>query len=1633
MTSIQNIITKHNIEMNNKLQPNSSINNSDINLSKELKEKNILPSEIINNNTSNNQENNNNNIINNSNSESINIFANNTEPIYIEDTELVPEYDLLFDEDEIYIRDLENNLLSKRDINDQSFKYIQDEVKNEVMRIIEVKKLGDSILKTKFDFNINYILDNKFNNIKWIIPVINDKQIYFTKLSEDEQEYIENSNENNNDEIFTSLKNERDPNGLKVMDQRIHLIKLTELESDFENGKYNLSEYLSKKNDLLKTYIKPDNKNGYDITSNQHFNALRYIDINTIHWEQRFVNEPLFTQIEIKDDKNKTKFIQKNLLVPGEKVNIIGFVILSNYQNNIFDIFDTSYRIGSLGFYGNIQEIIVGKNTKIIMNNHKLNTDDQIYLSNSNSIPEINGIFNITVISNNEFYINLDTTGGTNGTYADVYTNLKLNLKTYNINKKLEISPNFNKNDLSHAKLILFNSFNVSENNLKDILNKIIPSIDDILKDTYIVDKISKIQHIEQLYKIFKKYNIKFNDLTNHQYEFIKNIIGTNIPNNKIMSKNDIKSIYNKLNLKIKDDPLNNTIYSYENFNNEEIKKYYGEYPLYMSPNDTLANRILWVESHIDNGEIFYNIILRNINNTDKIYKNKSKDIKDINNILAKIKEPEGSNLLYNYKIRIIDIFDSIHNAPYNIAPPLPSDKILVNNILYNISYNDKKTSYIENTDEWEQGDKALYIQPLYSEEYIYDSKNKKWNFNKKLDPSYKRLFQFCSNNLIFNNNKCFSQNDFDLLIEIKDLNNLSILPDNINEKLNKLIEGYQKIIEFRKNNLKQIEDENKIKNDQESRIEDIALTVKRILDMINTIKNDEIKLYLINKLIIFDGITIHKKIYSKKYGSYLICGHYHYLIAINNTDNNEEKFNLNENMLTEYGDDGDNDTSNIYCKVCSTPIGILKGDDVVGFDTQGHAIRENDLLDSDIIKDQIYKETKKRNGEIIKGLKINDKSVISDFTSLNIKIDDITITIINSIDTLTMKIGIFLKREDYYQVIIDCYPFYNNLYNFNDYKRQQIKILKSKGQSDNAIKKLDDKKYFKDTYDRYINENKYSIVAARLLISYETSIVEYPKEKGNSNCIYDGYSTKDDKGINYFSCIINELDKNLKNANFSIRRNYDKFRRLRHINELFQIKFKSDILKRSSSKLDVFKNKDIDSLLDFSKIPNKNDIYSRYFFIARSIIKDINSIISKSILLDPLGFTANVCCDQTLDTFTNYYQFITNKVDNMNKYIQESNELENIMNETIFKGNISRLFLGGFRDTYTNLYIQLIKDSPNHNIILFKDLKFNPIDYSKITKKLDIDFVNNIINNYFKLLHKKLGRLINIEKINSTKDNILKIILVIKSNTIQNIKSLLNNYFRRFISIIKNHKNKAKDINRIVFTDSENSKILQEQIYNNNAFIEEFLNYSKEFQNIEFENTFTDIENINLDEFDLTIYLLNSILFTELNKFSTIGSINVNRFIINIFDKFIEDYNDLNMNDNEYNKIITTIKAKITKPEEVQQTVGEIDHKVSIYDDMSEEFEKEIKDNYKDEYLKKYGKLPTDDELELYKEDFEDQLIKDKDTYDEFYMKQPKEGNEVLEVGDDFGEMPQGTENEGDGVPDNIDNYDVPNYTEED
>lgn len=57
--------------------------------------------------------------------------------------------------------------------------------------------------------------------------------------------------------------------------------------------------------------------------------------------------------------------------------------------------------------------------TKITsFSNHGLNTDDEIYIYNSNSVPKIDGVYKVTVDSSTTFIIDFDLSTGTAGTYA---------------------------------------------------------------------------------------------------------------------------------------------------------------------------------------------------------------------------------------------------------------------------------------------------------------------------------------------------------------------------------------------------------------------------------------------------------------------------------------------------------------------------------------------------------------------------------------------------------------------------------------------------------------------------------------------------------------------------------------------------------------------------------------------------------------------------------------------------------------------------------------------------------------------------------------------------------------------------------------------------------------------------------------------------------------------------------------------------------------------------------------------------------------------------------------------------------------------------------------------------------------
>ena len=78
--------------------------------------------------------------------------------------------------------------------------------------------------------------------------------------------------------------------------------------------------------------------------------------------------------------------------------------------------------------------------------------------------------------------------------------------------------------------------------------------------------------------------------------------------------------------------------------------------------------------------------------------------------------------------------------------------------------------------------------------------------------------------------------------------------------------------------------------------------------------------------------------------------------------------------------------------------------------------------------------------------------------------------------------------------------------------------------------------------------------------------------------------------------------------------------------------------------------------------------------------------------------------------------------------------------------------------------------------------------------------------------------------------------------------------------------------------------------------------------------------------------------------------------------------------------------------------------------DSLMEEAKQQIRD--------KEGRDATAEEVDSYVDSYiNDEIIDEYETLDQFNLVQPKEGMNVVEVGTDYGELPQGIENEGDGI----------------
>ena len=560
--------------------------------------------------------------------------------------------------DEIYIDDLLDSYLALEPIHRRSNKYVESNLKQKVLNLIDFKnKSLENVKLLKNNIKYKIVLDyiNKEYNQKWIIPVVSDNKVIYSKTRDDDDK----DNDENNDDLFSDTIL---TNNIKIIKQKNLFEKLKTNEKNYNKNKQNFKKYLNNKFNLTEAYSTENINQHLKISSN----LIRISNINDIYFKERVGLEPIDNYKEIiNEETNEIIKIKKldNPMFKGEKINLTGFLILPfghKDLNNYIFLNDGKKKI--LQNFGKIGEITKIKNSvpvELTINNHNLIPGQHIYISNTNCNPNIDNMYyNINIIDENTISVNIKHNIINEGNKGEIYSIGKLNYEEYKIklvDDKIKINQILEQKnkDIEYPKLYTFNSSLLeNEKNWSNLIKSIIPSIDNIISLEY--PYLKKCKNLDDINKILNKYSLNYNKIYKNHLLVINKILKDNL--------DIIKDKY--INLKSKKIKVNNQdliyfqdadyVLSDKYINNKYILKYYKRYEYLGTDYDTIINRLKWLNSQYDNGVLYLRYINKlladNINKKD-IYIKLSKYKKDLEILENKFnKESKIQKYLNNEK-----------------------------------------------------------------------------------------------------------------------------------------------------------------------------------------------------------------------------------------------------------------------------------------------------------------------------------------------------------------------------------------------------------------------------------------------------------------------------------------------------------------------------------------------------------------------------------------------------------------------------------------------------------------------------------------------------------------------------------------------------------------------------------------------------------------------------------------------------------------------------------------------------------------------------------------------------------------------------------------------------------------------
>jgi hypothetical protein len=1174
----------------------------------------------------NNEENINNLIFNNNeNSTNLSKFLSAEKDVIIQEDIAIGNESLIYTNDNVYLQELENQLLSEYPVTQQDKIFLQRKVEEEAKRLIEVKNIGVKMNKM-YENNIEYslindIINDNFNS-NLIIPVILDKHKIYIKLKEENIDSTENKEEDYENVYFS--ESHENPDGVFEANQKQEMASLKQLLHEYKLSKLSLKSYLNKFNEYTNPYlIKNNDSNGGFIRKpiNQCL-ALRYNEIDSLYWNTRITNNNLSYSKDLVDENGKIKGLQDYVLVKGEEINIVGFMILPN--NTSENSLEKSFKL-----IGNISRIYkYNEFIGVEIKNHNLNNESIICIEESNSIPKINHIYShsIKIIDKDNILLETKKKILKEGTSGILYSLQKLDYDLYKITKpddkiNIELKGTTYKNRKALVdinKLYLFDKLKINKkSDYDEIIKTIAPSRNDIINDNIL--KLKNIYTFDDFNNILKNYRLTINDFQINEILRIKDILKDNLE--KLINKKPIIDTNPIFRVSKNNGYFQNNDYFLSNYfiNNPEIIEKYGSYFHFNKKEDNLFLRLKWINERDDFSEMYHIYLLQTTyNEVKKNYQikyiqNKIKQLKDILGDLEKVykKSDKKSCTLYKFQPYIItnsDIKDGFDNMKKTQVVKNGDAVFYQNNIL---QWKDGKMIPFTNLEEhtlalvdgfiwswqkgiWGKSDNSVNYEKI---RYLCNFGNiDLTNINlDKLDCIY-RSDTGCSSKIesrLEDNIKMVSESleKFKQLEQYLKNNELLIqLDDRYNKIKDKILikrdqdgavdnknSGYTKDSDITESNLSEGEVEEREETESEINYNS---PINKLIKYILKLKNNDNRLQFIYDIIDKDTIVIDNKLYSKKYKTHItLCPHYISLKKIDYAVDISAKTALYNEMIQLYSDGGDSEKNLHICKLCGSYLSLNDYDDTEGFSDSGMIKRSRETWDSSVFKE----ETKDLLNYLSDSISLDCDS--KDFKSMLLKyglsIDDVdkSIEICNFITkNLYPKSGVYLPNNQLIFIIIDSVQKIKNIIPFNRFRLKEIKKLQDKGIGKETIQKIEERRTLIDAYEKYIKIKEKSIISARFLISVQTIIPGVTRQSKSSICVF--YSFDGNNGINYISCLLEEMKiviQDLDTIKARVLESYNDFIQLQHIKKLFRSKREYEDKLLNKTNLYQFNNEAID------------------------------------------------------------------------------------------------------------------------------------------------------------------------------------------------------------------------------------------------------------------------------------------------------------------------------------------------------------------------------------------------------------------------------------------------------------------------